>query len=82
MCKGWLKQLNKHYMNPLKYVNQVLNLTKLGIFVSNYIKNINYRKVAAENGFVVCELFTGHGIGNLLHMPPTIMHHCNKFHTT
>jgi methionyl aminopeptidase len=35
--------------------------------------------VAEENGFTVCELFTGHGVGHLLHMPPMIMHHSNDY---
>lgn len=33
-------------------------------------------KVAEKYGFVVCELFTGHGIGELMHLPPSILHHC------
>jgi len=28
---------------------------------------------------VVCDLFTGHGIGHLMHMPPTIIHNHNDY---
>jgi len=27
----------------------------------------------------VCEIFHGHGIGELLHMPPLVMHHYNDY---
>ncbi|EAR84818.1 methionine aminopeptidase (macronuclear) [Tetrahymena thermophila SB210] len=30
--------------------------------------------IAHENGFSVCELFTGHGVGELLHMAPAVFH--------
>lgn len=36
-------------------------------------------EITQNEGFVVCELFTGHGIGNLMHMPPTIVHHINDY---
>lgn len=36
-------------------------------------------EIASEKGFVVCDIFTGHGIGNLMHMPPTIIHHANNY---
>lgn len=35
--------------------------------------------MAHDNGFTVCELFTGHGIGEKLHMPPTIYHNKNDY---
>ncbi|CAD8155048.1 unnamed protein product [Paramecium octaurelia] len=36
-------------------------------------------EVAADEGFTVCELFTGHGIGELMHMPPMIIHNFNDY---
>lgn len=47
--------------------------------ICEYISNIINRKIAEKNNFVVCELFTGHGVGRLLHVPPMIMHHCKKY---
>ena len=35
----------------------------------NEIGNV-CEQVAEAGGFVVCELFTGHGVGKLLHLPP------------
>lgn len=34
------------------------------------------QKIADENGYDMCDLFTAHGIGELLHSAPTIHHSC------
>ena len=32
------------------------------------------RAIAKKNGFFICDLFTGHGIGELVHLPPAVFH--------
>ncbi len=34
--------------------------------------------MAEQNNLSVSEYFTGHGVGELLHMPPMICHHRNR----
>eukprot|EP01016_Furgasonia_blochmanni_P027491 TRINITY_DN2897_c0_g3_i4.p1 TRINITY_DN2897_c0_g3~~TRINITY_DN2897_c0_g3_i4.p1 ORF type:complete len:222 (-),score=41.83 TRINITY_DN2897_c0_g3_i4:165-830(-) len=36
-------------------------------------------RVARDEGFTVCPLFNGHGIGKLLHLPPSIIPVKNKY---
>ncbi|KRW98279.1 Peptidase M24, structural domain [Pseudocohnilembus persalinus] len=35
------------------------------------------QQVAEDNGYINCELFTGHGVGEKLHMPPIVQHQKN-----
>jgi methionine aminopeptidase len=66
--------------NQFKFVNLAQSLIKLGIFASkNTVFIVLSRTIAAKHGFVICELFTGHGVGRLLHLPPQILHHCKVF---
>lgn len=32
------------------------------------------REIAESYGYTVCDLFSGHGIGEILHMPPMVQH--------
>jgi methionyl aminopeptidase len=34
------------------------------------------QKIADDHGYEICDLFTGHGIGEILHLPPTVHHTC------
>lgn len=34
------------------------------------------QKIADKNGYEMCILFTAHGIGEILHLPPPILHSC------
>jgi methionyl aminopeptidase len=51
---------------------------KLEIFVSKHYYQYFRREIAEKNGYYVCELFTGHGVGELLHMPPMVHHTFNS----
>ncbi len=66
---------NKLYMKVYKPANQAKKYQKLVKFVT---KSFFYTQVASKNKFHVCEHFTGHGVGQLLHMPPMIPHHLNN----
>ncbi|CAD8142872.1 unnamed protein product [Paramecium pentaurelia] len=37
------------------------------------------QEIANNDGYYVSEVFTGHGIGELMHMPPTIFHTLNHY---
>lgn len=41
------------------------------------VKEILHREIAEREGFYSNEMFTGHGIGSLLHMPPMVVHQKN-----
>ena len=34
--------------------------------------------IADAHDYHICDLFTGHGIGHLLHMPPMVHHTCKQ----
>lgn len=40
----------------------------------NFALNIIIREIAQDYGYTICDLFSGHGIGELLHMPPLVHH--------
>ena len=40
----------------------------------NFFKKNFIRQLAQSHEYTICDLFSGHGIGTLLHMPPMVNH--------
>jgi methionyl aminopeptidase len=59
-----------------KALYDAIAICKPGVLFNQVGKVIE--KVAGQNGLDVCEHFTGHGVGHLLHMPPMVYHRCNS----
>ncbi|EGR34224.1 methionine type i, putative [Ichthyophthirius multifiliis] len=64
-------------------ISKLIEVTQMAVYESIKIckPGVKFRKIgdicqeiANSNGFHVCELFTGHGVGKLLHMPPIVFH--------
>lgn len=67
-------------MSVLRFANlerESIKLVNCAGLLEKFFELILYREIAENHGYTVCELFSGHGIGELLHMPP-LVHHVGK----
>ena len=58
-----------------KALYEAISICKPGLAFNKI--GMKIQKFAKDHGIHVCEHFTGHGVGQLLHMPPMVYHTCN-----
>lgn len=74
MSEKWQHWLSKVCIKPSQSADQVFLRIILGT-PFNHVGKI-LEEFAAQNKITVCDEFSGHGIGHLLHMPPMVLHRC------